>query len=145
MQNNFLKYCNSFSLRIHFGKKNLLQKPSSRGVLLRRCSRPATLLKIEKKKTLAQVLSCEFCESSKNTFFIEHIRWLLLLLCSRVLVMGKKKMDVNNCEPQPDTILEVPFGHFICLMWKKCKYIILNIEFLECNSPVILLPWSNVT
>ena len=26
-----------------------------------------------KKETLAQVFSCEFCEDSKNTFFIEHI------------------------------------------------------------------------
>ena len=34
-------------------------------------------------------------------------------------------MELNNCEPQPDTIPEVPLGHFICLMWKKCKYIIL--------------------
>ena len=32
----------------------------------RHCLRPATLLK---KKTLAQVFSCKFCESSKNTFF----------------------------------------------------------------------------
>ena len=31
-----------------------------------------------KKETLAQVFSCEFCEISKNTFFIEHLRWLLL-------------------------------------------------------------------
>ena len=28
----------------------------------------------EKKKTLAQVFSCEFCEIFKNTFFIEHYR-----------------------------------------------------------------------
>ena len=26
-----------------------------------------------KKETLAQVFSCEFCETSKNTFFTEHI------------------------------------------------------------------------
>ena len=31
-----------------------------------------------KKETLAQVLSCEFREISKNTFFTEHLRWLLL-------------------------------------------------------------------
>ena len=24
------------------------------------------------------MFSCEFCEISKNTFFIEHLRWLLL-------------------------------------------------------------------
>ena len=33
-----------------------------------------------KKETLAQVFSCEFCEISKNTFFTEHLWWLLLRL-----------------------------------------------------------------
>ena len=28
-----------------------------------------------KKDTPAQVFSCEFYESSKNTFFAEHLRW----------------------------------------------------------------------
>ena len=27
---------------------------------------------------MAQIISCEFCEISKNTFFNEHLRWLLL-------------------------------------------------------------------
>ena len=31
-----------------------------------------------KKESLAQVFSCEFCEISKNCFFKEHLRWLLL-------------------------------------------------------------------
>ena len=31
-----------------------------------------------KKETLQQMFSCEFCEISKNTFFIEHLLWLLL-------------------------------------------------------------------
>ena len=30
------------------------------------------------------MFSCEFCEIFKNTFFIEHLRWLLLIL------LGKK-------------------------------------------------------
>ena len=30
------------------------------------------------KETLAQVFSCELCEISKNTFFTEHLWWLLL-------------------------------------------------------------------
>ena len=34
--------------------------------------RPATLWK---KQTLAQVLSCEFCEIFKNAFFTEHL-WM---------------------------------------------------------------------
>ena len=32
-----------------------------------------------KKETLAQVFSCEFCQISKNTFFIERLCWMLLL------------------------------------------------------------------
>ena len=35
------------------------------------------------KETLAQMFSCEFCEILKNTFFIEHLRWLLLNKMSR--------------------------------------------------------------
>ena len=31
-----------------------------------------------KKETLLQVFSCEFCEVSKNTFFIKHLWWLFL-------------------------------------------------------------------
>ena len=31
-----------------------------------------------KKETLAQVFSCEFYKISKNTFFTEHLWWLLL-------------------------------------------------------------------
>ena len=43
------------------------------------CARVSFLIKLQaetcnfiKKETLAQVFSCEFCEISKNTFFIEH-------------------------------------------------------------------------
>ena len=49
------------------------------------CARISFLIKLQaearnfiKKETLAQVFSCEFCEISKNTFFTEHLRWLLL-------------------------------------------------------------------
>ena len=34
--------------------------------------------KFIKKEALAQVFSCEFCELFKNTFFTEHLWWLLL-------------------------------------------------------------------
>ena len=37
------------------------------------CVRVSFLIKLIKKETLAQVLSCEFCEISKNTFLTEHI------------------------------------------------------------------------
>ena len=42
--------------------------------VVQRCS----VKKVLKKETLAQVFSCEFCEISKNTVFIEHLWWLLL-------------------------------------------------------------------
>ena len=31
---------------------------------------------------VADLLSCERCEIFKNTFFIEHLRWLLLIIIS---------------------------------------------------------------
>ena len=31
------------------------------------------------KVDVAQVFSCEYCEIFKNTFFVEHLRWLPLL------------------------------------------------------------------
>ena len=37
-----------------------------------------------KKETLAQLLSCEFCEISKKTFFTEH-HWSLLLKIYQIL------------------------------------------------------------
>ena len=33
-----------------------------------------------KKETIVQVFVCEFCKIFKNTFFIEHLRLLLLYL-----------------------------------------------------------------
>ena len=47
------------------------------------CARVSCLIKFDKnfnkKETLAQVFSCEFCKISKNTFFTEHLRWQLLI------------------------------------------------------------------
>ena len=42
--------------------------------VIQRCS----VKKVLKKETLVQVFSCEFCEISKNTYFIKHLWWLLL-------------------------------------------------------------------
>ena len=39
------------------------------------CRKLETLL----KKALAKVFSCEFCETFESTFFIKHLRWLLLI------------------------------------------------------------------
>ena len=49
-----------------------LNKPRLKGAGLSMYDvKPATLLK---KKTLAQVCSCEFCKTFKNTFIMEHLR-----------------------------------------------------------------------
>ena len=68
--------------------RNIFLKPfRASGVVVRRCFIKKVFLKylyqtqacnFIKKKNLAQVFSCEFCEISKNTFFTEHLRWLLL-------------------------------------------------------------------
>ena len=65
-------------------------------VAVRRCSAKKVVLKISqnsqentcvgvcltwnftKKETPTQLFYCEFCEIFKNTFFIKHLRWLLL-------------------------------------------------------------------
>ena len=46
-----------------------------------------------KKEALPQVFSCEFCEISNNTFFTEHLRWLLLLLDE---IQNTKKMKIRE-------------------------------------------------
>ena len=38
------------------------------------CKKGVQACNFNKKETLAQVLSCEFCEISKNTFFTEDLR-----------------------------------------------------------------------
>ena len=45
--------------------------------LIKLQAKPATLLK---KDTTVQVFSSEFCKMFMNSFFIEHLRWLLLAL-----------------------------------------------------------------
>ena len=42
------------------------------------CPRDSFLKKFIKKETLAQLFSYEFCEISKNIFFIEHLWWLFV-------------------------------------------------------------------
>ena len=37
-----------------------------------------------KKYTPTQEFSCQFCESLKNTFFEEHLRWILL---QRIMIL----------------------------------------------------------
>ena len=57
--------------------------------------RPQTCNLIE-KKTLAQVFSCEFCEISKNTFFIEHLWWLLLKATATLFFNWKNYLRITG-------------------------------------------------
>ena len=56
------------------------------------CARASFLIKLQtsacnfiKRETLAQVFSCEFCESSKNTFFTAHLRATASVFLKRCL------------------------------------------------------------
>ena len=43
-----------------------------------------------KKETPTQLFYCEFCEIFKNTFFIKHLRWLLLTNLSHQLSLMER-------------------------------------------------------
>ena len=56
-----------------------------------------------KKESLAEVLSCEFCEISKNTFFTEHLQTtafgmngLVVPNLNLKLVLHKSQLKGNN-------------------------------------------------
>ena len=87
-------------------------KQSSRGVLYKKCSQK--FLKIHrktpvsgsKKKTLAQVLSCEFCKISKNNFFTEplgdcfcqyHLKRSILPKCSNSNFNLYTSTSITSC------------------------------------------------
>ena len=59
-----------------------------------------------KKEALAQVFSCEFCEISKNTLFIEHLWWLLLI----VKCINSIRYKINDLEI---LIQDIPLDYFI--------------------------------
>ena len=59
-----------------------------------------------KKDILAQVFSCKCCEFFKNTFFIEHHRWLLLSM----------HCIISHSNTQNSTIIHSrKYGHWQCL------------------------------
>ena len=53
-----------------------------------------------KKETLAQAVSCEYCEISKNTFFTEHL-WATASGLQKFAV-GKKKTAANKVKKPAD-------------------------------------------
>ena len=60
--------------------QNSQENTCTRGSFLIKKNFIKKVLNFIKKEYLAQVFFCEFCEVSKNTFFTEHLRWLLLLI-----------------------------------------------------------------
>ena len=52
-----------------------------------------------KKETLAQVFSCESCVISENTFFTEHLWWLLLKTSEsneHFIILEDFNIDITN-------------------------------------------------
>ena len=49
-----------------------------------------------KEETLAPVISCELCKIFKNTFFIEHLWWLLQNKIRRFMTIQRKPHSVSR-------------------------------------------------
>ena len=70
------------------------------------CVRDSFLIELQtsqqhfKKETLAQAVSCEYCEISKNTFFAEHL-WATASGLQKFAV-GKKKTAANKVKKPAD-------------------------------------------
>ena len=89
LEPHFSTFCNGGT---HYYKLKIICFLSE--TVLRRCSVKKVFIEISeihrkapvperfyfyiKKESLAQVFFCEFCEISTNTFFTEHVQWLLL-------------------------------------------------------------------
>ena len=56
-----------------------------------------------KKEILAHVFSCEFCEISKNSFFTEHLWWLLLMLITIIRFGRYRILLASNCTFMSDS------------------------------------------
>ena len=74
-----------------------------------------------KKETLAQVLSCEFCEISKNNFFAEHL-WTTASIESD----SEKQSSRGLPQPRPATLLNKRLCH-------KC-FSVNFVKFLRTHS-----------
>ena len=60
-----------------------------------------------KKETLVLVFSCEFCEISKNTFFIEHLQWLLL---ANLCTIQKKETNHKTKVKTTNIVINYVYG-----------------------------------
>ena len=75
----------------------------------------------------AQVFSCEFCEISKNTFFTEHRRWLLL---AQVFSCEYCEISKNNYFEERLQIAASGFTHLKPIL-AQCSISIYSVKTLE--------------
>ena len=100
-----------------------------------------------KKEILAQVFSCEFCEISKNTFFIEHLWWLLLHGVSKCNIVDTLKnfarftvkqlcqsIIFNVADKTPATLLDKR-------LWQKC----FPVNFVKLNNSFTEYLWTTAS
>ena len=85
-----------------------------------------------KKETLALMFLCEFGEMFKNTFFIEHLRWLLLpislkrpFFCWMSLCAGGTKIKIWILINQPSGYVEIEayFVQFLRRVTSDVKFL----------------------
>ena len=85
-----------------------------------------------KKETLALMFLCEFGEMFKNTFFIEHLRWLLLpislkrpFFCWMSLCAGGTKIKIWILINQPSGYVEIEayFVQFLLRVTSDVKFL----------------------
>ena len=91
------------------------------------CARVPFLINFIKKETLAQVFFCEFCEISNKTFFIEHLRWLLL----EIMVENRRNME-NICQY---ALSNVQYLIVKCLLkWNMTRYNVILTYYKNSRS-----------
>ena len=90
------------------------------------CARVSFFIKFQasacnfiKKETLVQVFFCEFCEIFKNTFFIKHLRWLLLK-GSGIERYKVKYINHSECKECPWGMVEFPM--LFCFLKQQIKF-----------------------
>ena len=90
-------------------------------------ARVSFLIKLQawiKREALAQVLSCEFCKSFRNTFFIEHLWWLLLVVGVLLFTHDSAVKHIHF------------YSHFIkgtlMQIWKSC-YVCIHVKTIPWN------------
>ena len=93
--------------------------------------RPATFL----KKTPTRVFSCEFCAIFKNTFFIEHLRWLLLDIQGDPFSSLFKSFDMGCQVPPYESRDSLPCFH------KNQMLVLVSLRKWNKNNFLKILGW----